>query len=137
MRLAPDRMVSAANLGALYARNGRYVQALPLLRNAWARDPENLGLRANLGFALRDQGAVEAQAGRLVEAVTLFREASRLIPDDADLHRNLGLALWEQGQRDAAASHLERAAALRPADEGLRRLLARFRADPGHPPTLR
>ena len=137
MRLAPDRMVSAANLGALYARNGRYIQALPLLRNAWARDPENIGLRANLGFALRDQGAVEARAGRLVEAVALFREASRLIPDDADLHRNLGLALWEQGQREAAASHLERAAALRPADEGLQRLLARFRADPGHPPTLR
>jgi Flp pilus assembly protein TadD len=137
MWLAPDRIGSAANLGALYARNGRYVEALPLLRNAWARDPENPGLRANLGFALRDQGAIEARAARLVEAVGLFREASRFIPDDADLHRNLGLALWEQGQRDAAASHLERAAELRPADEGIQRLLARFRADPSRSSTLR
>jgi Flp pilus assembly protein TadD len=137
MRLAPDRIVSTANLGALYARNGRYAEALPLLRNAWARDPENRGLRANLGFALRDQGAVQARAGRLVEAVALFREAARVIPDDADLHRNLGLALWEQGQREAAASHLERAAELRPADESIQELLARFRVGPGHPRTLR
>lgn len=137
IRLAPDRVAPVANLGVLYARNGRHAEALPLLRRAWARDPGYPGLRANLGLALRDAGTAEARAGRLNEAVALFREAATLIPDDADLHRNLGLALWEQGQIDTAATHLERAVALRPGDEGARHLLARFRADPAHPPVVR
>jgi Flp pilus assembly protein TadD len=32
IRLAPDRVSTTANLGALYARNERYAEALPLLR---------------------------------------------------------------------------------------------------------
>ncbi len=137
MRLAPDRVPPVANLGVLYARNGRYAEALPLLRSAWARDPGYPALKRNFGLALRDAGTAQARAGQLDEAVAHFREAEPLIPDDADLHRNLGLALWEQGRTEAVATHLERAAALRPQDEGARRLLARFRADPARPPALR
>ncbi len=137
MRLGPDRVGPAANLGALYARDGRYAEALPWLRNAWARDSGFLGLRSNLGSALRDHGIVQARAGRLDEAITLFREAAGVIPDDPDVHRNLGLALWEQGRSEAASPHLERAVALRPSDESTQRLLAQLRADPGHPPSFR
>lgn len=137
MRLAPDRIAPVANLGALYVRNGRQPEALPLLRNAWAKDPTYPGLRTNLGLTLRDLGIVQAQNSRLSEAISLLQEAAGLIPADADVHRNLGLALWEQGQSAAAAPHLERAAALRPGDESGQRLLARLRADPAHPPSLR
>jgi tetratricopeptide (TPR) repeat protein len=137
MRLGPDRVGPVANLGALYARAGRHAEALPWLRNAWARDPGFPGLRSNLGSALRDHGIVQARAGRLDEAIALFREAGGIVPDDADIHRNLGLALWERGQSEAAAPHLERAVALRPSDESTRRLLAQLRADPGHPPSFR
>jgi tetratricopeptide (TPR) repeat protein len=135
--LAPDRVGAAANLGALYARQGRYVEALPLLRRAWKMEPEHPGLRRNLGFALRDEGTVQARAGQLRDAVTLFQEAAGVIPDDPDLQRNLGLALWEQGEREAARVHLERAVALRPDDTNIQGLIARFRADPDHPPALR
>ena len=137
VRLAPDRVAPVANLGALYARTGRYSEALPLLRNAWAKDPTYAGLRTNLGFTLRDSGIALGRDGRLPEAVSLLEEAAELIPDDADVHRNLGLALWEQGWSDRAAPHLERAAALRPRDESSQRLLARFRVDPAHPPLIR
>jgi Flp pilus assembly protein TadD len=137
IRLAPDRIAATADLGALYARQGRYGEALPLLRRASEKEPGDPGLRRNLGFALRDGGTVRARAGQLDEAVALFQEAARVMPDDPELHRNFGLALWEQGQREAARVHLERAAALRPADTGIQGLLARFRADPDHAPALR
>ena len=136
LRLAPERLGAAANLGAVYARNGRYAEALPLLRIAWARQPETAWVRTNLGLVLRDQGIVLARSGRLVEAVALFEEAIRVTPDDADLHRNLGLALWQQGRLEAAGPHLERAVALKPGDESSRGLLALFRAQP-HPPAPR
>jgi len=135
--LAPDRVPPIANLGALYGRIGRPGEAVELLRRAWAKDPGFPGLQWNLGRALRDQGIVLARARRLDEAVATFQEAARLIPDDPDVYRNLGLALWEQGKSDAAAPLLERAVALGPKNEASLQLLARFRADPSHPPSLR
>jgi Flp pilus assembly protein TadD len=123
------------NLGFLYARNGRYAEALPLLQAAFAKAPEHPGLRTHLALTLRNDGVEQARAGRLPEAEALLREALDLTPDDPQIHRNLGLALWEQGRTDAARTHLERAAALRDA-EG-ERLLAAFQADPGRPPRFR
>jgi Flp pilus assembly protein TadD len=136
MRLAPERLGAAADLGAIYARNRRYAEAMPLLRAAWAKQPDTPWLRTNLGVALRDQGIVLAKSGRLAEAVALFEEAVTVTPDDADLHRNLGLALWQEGRLDAAGPHLERAAALKPGDEDTRGLLALFRAQ-SKPPAPR
>ncbi len=128
MRPAPERPGAAANLGAIYARNTRYAEALPLLRMAWGGQPDIPWGRANLRLVLRDQGIPLARSGRLAEAVTLFEEATRVTLDDADLHRNLGLVLWQQGRPDAAGPHLERAAALKPGDENTRGLLALSRA---------
>ncbi|HUM18502.1 MAG TPA: tetratricopeptide repeat protein [Candidatus Nitrosotalea sp.] len=136
MQLAPERVVSTANLGALFARNGRYAEALPLLRTARVKDPRNVDVRENLRLASHNQGVAAMRAGRLDEAVTLFEEVADITPDDADAHRTLGLLLWIQGQRDAARVHLERAVALRPTEEGLRALLTRFQTDPDHPPAL-
>lgn len=137
VELAPNRVASIANLGALYARTGRPAEALPLLRRAWIKEPDYPGLRTSLGFTLRDTGIARARDGRLPEAIGLLEEAEKEIPDDADVHRNLGLALWEAGRSAAAVPHLERAVALRPDDENGRRLLARLRGDPAHPPSLR
>jgi len=137
IQLAPDRVASIANLGALYARTGRPAEALPLLRRAWAKEPAYPGLRTSLGFTLRDAGIAQARAGHLPAAIGLLEEAEKEIPDDADVHRNLGLALWEQGRSAAAVPYLERAVALRPDDENGRRLLTRLRTDPDHPPSFR
>ena len=137
MRLAPDRVAASVNLGVLYARSGRNAEALPLLRAAFAKAPEHPGLRTHLALTLRNDGIEQARAGRLPEAEALLREALDLTPDDPEIHRNLGLALWEQGRTDAVGAHLERAAALRPRDPEVERLLANFRADPGRPPRFR
>ncbi len=137
MRLAPDRIAASVNLGLLYARAGRYGEALPLLRAAFAKAPEHPGLRTHLAMTLRSDGIAQARAGRLPEAEALLREALDLTPDDSEIHRNLGLALWEQGRTAAAGAHLERAATLRPRDAEAEQLLANFRADPGRPPRFR
>ena len=137
IQLSPDRVASIANLGALYARTGRPEEALPLLRRAWAKEPDYPGLRTSLGFTLRDAGIAQARAGHLPAAIGLLQEAEKEIPDDADVHRNLGLALWEHGQSAAAVPYLERAVTLRPDDENGRRLLTRLRTDPAHPPSFR
>ena len=136
MALAPDRVGAAANLGALYARAGRYGDALPLLQLARAKDPHNPDTRENLRLALHNQGVLEMRAGHLDAATELFREVAEIAPDDAETHRTLAVLLWAQGQREAAGTHLERAVTLRPGDEGLRALLTRFRTDPDHPPAL-
>ena len=136
MALAPDRVGAAANLGALYARAGRYGDALPLLQLARAKDPHNPDTRENLRLALHNQAVLEMRAGHLDAATELFREVAEIAPDDAETHRTLAVLLWAQGQREAAGTHLERAVTLRPGDEGLRALLTRFRTDPDHPPAL-
>jgi len=133
MRLAPRRAAAVANLGATYARAGRYEEALPLLRMAWARDREAAWIRGNLGQALREQGMILAGGGRRAEAIALFDEALRIAPDDADVHRNLGLILWQEGRHEEAVQHLEKAVALKP-DEQTRELLARYRTQSGPTP---
>jgi Flp pilus assembly protein TadD len=137
IRLAPDRVSATANLGALYARNGRYPEALSLLRTAYPKEPGSSEVRTNLGLALRNYGIDQARNGRLADALALLDEAAGLIPEDVDTHRNLGLALWEAGRPDEARVHLERALKLRPEDEGIRRILADLRAEPGRPPSKR
>jgi Flp pilus assembly protein TadD len=137
IQLAPDRVTPSVNLAILYARSGRYAEALALLRAAFVKSPEQPGLRTQLAKTLRDGGIVQTRAGRLPEAEALFREALTLAPDDPEIHRHLGLTLWEQGRTEAAGALLERAVALRPQDAESERLLAQFRADPGRPPRLR
>src|SRR5262249_56702894 len=87
---SPIRAGPAANLGALLARQGRYLEALPWLRKAAAAQPAFPGLRSNLGYALRNHGIELARQGRLDEAVALLTEASQILTEDPDTHRNLG-----------------------------------------------
>jgi protein O-mannosyl-transferase len=124
--------VCAGNLGTVLARQGRYAEAIPLLRTAY--DPASARSRRNLGFALRNQGLEQARRGDLAAATTLLEEATTLIPEDAELHRGLGVARWEQGGLAQAHAHLERARALAPEDRVTAWLLDRLNADPAHPP---
>ncbi len=127
--------VCAENLGVVLARQGRYTEALPLLRTAYSATPARG--RRNLGYALRNRGLELAQEGQLAEATAQLEEAAALIPDDADVHRGLGIARWEQGALAQAQAHLERARALAPDDRATAWLLDRLHADPARPPVER
>ena len=80
LRLKPDLREALANLGALYAKQGRYEAALPPLRRVFQDSPDLPRLRANLDRALRQRGDELAQSGRVREAEALREEASRIQP---------------------------------------------------------
>jgi len=120
---------------------GRLGEAEALYRRVLARKPGHVGVRANLGAALRGQGKLDAAiacyrnalfidpanagvhynlgnalnaAGAGGEAAARFRAAARLQPDNAEAHNNLGLTLRTQGDHDGALAAFRRALAVRP-----------------------
>jgi serine/threonine-protein kinase len=110
--------------------------AVPLLRAAQARFPQDFWLNHQLGQALKavqkwdealsylrmaalrpDVGLVHMnlgvalfRKGQLDEAIAEYQEALRLDPKaSAGVHGNLGAALYSVGQRDKAMIHLQEA----------------------------
>jgi Flp pilus assembly protein TadD len=71
-----------ANLGVLYTRNGRFDEAIVVLRRALALDDRRAGVRADLGRVLRTRAIELAREGRLDEAARLSLEASPLVGDE-------------------------------------------------------
>ena len=80
LRQDPRLREALVNLGELYGKQGRYEEALPLLRRAFQVSPDVPRLRTNLGQALRRRGAELAQIGKPEEAQALLREALQVQP---------------------------------------------------------
>jgi Flp pilus assembly protein TadD len=125
IRLAPEYGEATANLGAVYARQRRYAEAIPVLRRAIVLSPQLDNARGSLAFALDHAGIELAQGGKLAESIGLFREATELLPAEATFWRDLGQALMEDGKVVEAVPPLERAVALRPTGAAERVWLAR------------
>jgi len=98
-----------ANLGNLYARQQRYVEAQSAFERAIALDPQFEGGYANLADLHRERGE-DADAARVL-AAGLAR-----LPDSAALHHAAGLASVRAGDRAAAVEHLAAAVRLAPAN---------------------
>jgi tetratricopeptide (TPR) repeat protein len=78
--LNPGLGQALANLGELYAEQGRYEDALPPLRRVFQISPAFPRIRASLGQSLRRRGDQLAVAGRPDEAQALFKEALQVQP---------------------------------------------------------
>jgi protein O-mannosyl-transferase len=118
---------AVSNLGRLYAVQGRYADAIPLLRRANAMKPGTGEVVASLRLALKNQGAALAAAGRPAEAETLFREGLDL-GDEEGLLINLGRARLDQGRFAEAVGPLERAVQMNARNPQGRAWLARVYA---------
>jgi tetratricopeptide (TPR) repeat protein len=81
--------------------------ALPLLRAAQARHPQDFWLNFELGMALRDA----QQAGA---AIGYYRAALALRPQASAVYNNLGAALYEKGELDQASACFEKVLAIDP-----------------------
>ena len=88
-------------LGNALAREGRFAEALPHLREAVRLSPGDPDVRYDLGNVL-------FRLGRLPEAESAYREAIRMRPADADFRHNLGTTLAALGRhREAEAAYRE------------------------------
>ena len=124
---------AVANLGRLRVVQGRYVEAIPLLRRANALKPGNPEVVESFRLALKNQGYALASAGRPADAETLFREGLDLLGDDADLFLNLGRSRLDQSRPADAVGPLERAVQMKPRNPHARMWLARAYARAGAP----
>jgi predicted CXXCH cytochrome family protein len=108
-QLNADRPEARANLGNLYAQQGRASAAEAEYLAARALDPEFVPAYVMLA-QLYGQQSRDGDGERVV------REALARLPDDAELHLTLGLNLVRQGRAAEALPALARAAALNPAN---------------------
>jgi Tfp pilus assembly protein PilF len=99
--------VAHLQLGAAYARQGRYDDAAAQYRAALAIKARSVEANNNLGIVL-------AQAGRPDEAAASFRAALDISPDDARLHANLARTLRQMGAIPEALHHYREALRLDP-----------------------
>jgi serine/threonine-protein kinase len=115
--------------------------AVPLLRAAQARYPQDFWLNFELGWALYESGRSDealgfyraalalrpgaapayngvaltlAVLGRRDEAIDYYHQALKIDPNFAMAHNNLGLALWAEGRQDEAIGHYQEAIRLDP-----------------------
>lgn len=128
---------AVANLGRLRVVQGRYAEALPLLRRANAMKPGNAEVVKSFRVALKNHGGALAAAGRPADAEALFREGLDLLGDDQELFINLGRSRLDQGRAAEAVGPLERAVQMRPRDSHARMWLARALARAGSPDRAR
>ena len=78
LRLSPQRPEAPGRLGMLYVDEGRYAEAIPLLRQALAMEPRFTAVRADLVRGLRLEAQAERKNGREAEANGLEAEAARV-----------------------------------------------------------
>ncbi len=121
---------AAVNLGRIHVVNGRWAEAIPLLRRANATQPGLPLVRESLRTALKNHGATLATAGRPADAEAVFREGLDL-GDDPALLLDLGGVVLEQGRFREALGFLERAGQMQPRDPESRAWLARGYARAG------
>ncbi|MDR3727646.1 MAG: tetratricopeptide repeat protein [Terracidiphilus sp.] len=121
-------------LGMAHYALGDFAEASPYLKQAAARDPQNLGLRLSLAHSclwskqykcvldtyheilLLNAESAEADilAGEALDelkdhggAIKQFRAAVQANPNEPDVHFGLGYLLWTQRQYEEAASELQ------------------------------
>ena len=105
LSLAPGRPSVLTNLGATLVRRGRWSDALVLLEEATAVEPDNLQAWSYLAVA-------HAELGQSRPALRAFGRALEIDPGHAGMWSQRGSLLRELGRLDEAAECFERALAL-------------------------
>lgn len=101
--LKPESAVAMNALGQYYVSQQRFAEALPLLNQAMAADPDNKMYRFHVGIAMARSGDVSAAMPHLVESV-----------GEATAHFNMGMICKSQGKFPQAEQHLLQAIAGQP-----------------------
>lgn len=137
----PHNVEALGLLAIICQDQGRFEEAIRLLKQAVESAPERADVQNNLGIALstaarphealtcfqqairlrpdyaeahNNLGSVFRQMGNVVDAVTSFREAVRHKPTFAEWHNNLGLGLLNADELDQAEASFREAIRLKP-----------------------
>jgi tetratricopeptide (TPR) repeat protein len=104
----PQGLEGKGQAAEVYQRAGRHEQAIPLLVDLVAADPDSLELRFRLGAAYE-------RSGKLAEATDTFQELLRRAPDNSMALNYLGYMWAEKGQNlEEALRMIRRALELDP-----------------------
>jgi tetratricopeptide (TPR) repeat protein len=99
---------------------GRYAEAITLLRTAAAADP--LTATAPTVGGIRD-GAAALRTGALSAAISHFTDAIAVEPKSSEAHRLAGMAYWADEQYDRSIDHLQKSIVLNASDDRARAAL--------------
>jgi len=91
LRLEPNSMGPLNSLGALYAQQRRFDQAIPFLEQALRLNPNDADAHLNLG-------AIYAETGKLDHAEEQFRAAVLLSPMNFNAHNVLGKLYFDSSR---------------------------------------
>ena len=117
LSLSPAAWADAqADLGIIFAAQGRFEEARKHLEESLRVKPEQAGVCSNLGFVL-------LRLGRIDEAVAECREALRLDGTSVDAHYNMGMALAAGGRRAEAEAEFSKVLTLSLGHAGAQRAL--------------
>ena len=97
----------AYNTALQKIKDGKYNDAIPLLQQASASDPNNADALNELGFSLR-------KVGRLSESLDAYQKALALKPDHIDANEYLGELYLQMKRPDLAQKQLDVLARLCP-----------------------
>jgi len=95
------------NLGAIYAEQEKFPEAIGEFQRALQIKPDYAEARYNLGAALLESGDPAA-------AIAQLRSALEVLPNPAPAHNLIGEALAQQNQPDAAVKEYQAALAIAP-----------------------
>jgi capsular polysaccharide transport system permease protein len=112
--LAPDDTDLAIHVSELLLRSGRRNDAVALLDAATGRDPADPRLWRLISAAESQQDATDT-------ALIAIERALLLAPDNAEYHLHHGHLLYRAGDFTTAAEAINRAAALDPTSQAMRR----------------
>jgi protein O-mannosyl-transferase len=116
-RLFPENQRYWANLGLYYGEAGRYERAVPALREAVRRAPQEALVRDYLGQVL-------LRLGREDEAIAELEAALTGVPPSAQPYTDLAEVLLRRGQHERARALLATALSLSGTQEETDRILA-------------
>lgn len=101
-QMAPDSAAAAINLSGVLRDQGKFSDAIELLRAAIYRTPDNAELWNSLGTVLLEAGDPE-------QAATFYLEALRLKEGFSRAHHNLAYTLELRGDVEGAVEHFNKA----------------------------
>jgi len=107
LSMAGDNFDALHLLGLVRFQQGRYDDAIDMIRAALGKNPQSAAAHLNLANALQ-------RAGRPEEAVRGCEKALAINPEFVEAHNNLGSALIDLGRLEEAVSHFQRALEIKP-----------------------